>query len=73
MSKVNGRQITCDVCELTMFVKRTGETRWDSFEEADGWATDKYGFGDVCPSCAERLERAVKVEVRSIRRPVMPR
>lgn len=64
--KVNGRLITCDRCGATAFAKTTGDgeadggfTRWNKFEELDGWGCkcislkenmigDTY---DLCPNC----------------------
>lgn len=62
MAKTNGRLIVCDRCGETVFCKCTGEgerdgffTRWNEFEEANGWYAE-YGIGDLCPECSAEWE-----------------
>lgn len=55
MARQNGQLRTCDRCGKTIFLKTTGEgeldvgyTRWNKFEDAKGWTTEK-DIGDLCP------------------------
>lgn len=64
--KANGKMITCDRCGQTVFCKTTGEgerdggyTRWNTFEEAEGW-TYEYKIGDLCPQCTEEYKKLIE-------------
>ncbi len=60
--RTNGQLRTCDRCHKSVFLKTTGEgerdggyTRWNKFEEAEGWSVEA-GMGDLCPACTNELE-----------------
>lgn len=57
-----GQLRTCDRCGASVFLKCTGEgeadggyTRWNKFEDAEGWSVEM-AIGDLCPSCTAELE-----------------
>lgn len=61
--RANGQLRTCDRCGASVFLKVTGEgerdggfTRWNKFEEAEGWSTE-VDMGDLCPKCTEELKQ----------------
>lgn len=62
MARENGQLRTCDKCGRTIFLKSTGEgemdggfTRWNKFEDADGWHW-REGFKDLCPDCIKKYD-----------------
>jgi hypothetical protein len=66
MARQNGELRTCDRCGVTKFFKTIGDcvtdggyTRWNKFEEAKGWTTER-DIGDLCPECSEVLENIKK-------------
>lgn len=61
--RTNGRMMKCDRCGEETFCKCTGEgemdggfTRWNKFEEAEGWSSE-CGIGDLCPECTQEYKR----------------
>ena len=61
--KTNGRLIECDRCGNTTFCKTTGDgeldggyTRWNKFEDAEGWSHE-HGIGDLCTRCTEEFRK----------------
>lgn len=58
MAGINGKLVSCDRCEKTVFVRCTGEgeadggfTRWNTFEPLpDGWEYHSV-VGQLCPEC----------------------
>ena len=58
MAEVNGKLVSCDRCNETVFLKCTGEgerdggfTRWNNFEPIpSGWG-NHFEVGLLCPKC----------------------
>jgi hypothetical protein len=64
--RVNGQLRICDRCGKQIFCKTTGDgetdggfTRWNKFEEAEGW-TSEYKIGDLCPSCTNEYKELIE-------------
>lgn len=64
MSRVNGEMRTCDRCGVQIFSKHIGDgemdggyTRWNKFEEAEGWSVEG---GDLCPACTQEYREMVR-------------
>lgn len=62
MARENGQMRICDRCKKTVFLKTIGEgetdggyTRWNKFEEANGWTVER-DIGDMCPDCSSLFE-----------------
>lgn len=60
--RTSGQLRKCDRCGSSVFLKCVGEgvtdggyTRWNKFEEAEGWSVES-DIGDLCPSCTAELE-----------------
>jgi len=73
MTRTNGSMLVCDVCGKSVFckLKATGTadggwSQWNDFDAPGDWKTHYNGYKDVCPSCHERIETAIKREVDCI-------
>lgn len=73
MSIKLGKYYICDRCGTTSFFKKIGEgetdgdfTRFDKFEEVEGWNTVYPGahimrnFKLLCPACSEKYNKLMK-------------
>lgn len=66
MSEVNGKLVTCDRCDETVFLKCIGEgerdggfTRWNKFESfPEGWERHSE-VGLLCPDCNRQYKSLV--------------
>lgn len=70
--KENGRKIVCDRCGQSTFVRCNGEgemdggyTRWNKFEQAEGWQWE-HGVGDLCPECSKEWNEMQEAFKRKI-------
>ena len=76
MARENGQLRTCDRCGKTIFLKVIGDgetdggyTRWNNFENANGW-TVVTDIGDLCPECSgefEELKKNFKNEIEKFK------
>lgn len=60
--RTSGQLRKCDRCGASVFLKCVGEgvtdggyTRWNKFEDAEGWSNE-LDIGDLCPGCTTELE-----------------
>lgn len=79
MAEFEGKNLVCDLCGRSVFLKYIGEgesdggfTKWRKYEEKPkGWSSMscvRFIFPNVCPSCAERIEDAIESVVNEIRK-----
>lgn len=77
MSRTEGVKLTCNLCGATVFLARTGTEIIDggyggsnpTYEQPPkGWNGAKvYGYGDLCPSCSESINRAIEKVISETR------
>ena len=69
MAEKIGKLLTCDRCGAETFVAKTGEsetdggfTRWDNYEEAEGWHNERVDgmWMKLCPTCHKRFSDLCK-------------
>jgi hypothetical protein len=66
MSSLNGKLTTCDRCGEQVFCKYIkdgvtdgGYTRWNKFEEAEGWGYEDRK--DLCPKCTDEFKKMKEI------------
>lgn len=71
MTVTKGKQITCDICGKTVFLKFIekgyadgGYTTYDTYEEKPkGWGTLSYpnrrGYLEICDECSAYIEKTI--------------
>lgn len=70
MAETEGKLLTCDLCGATVFLKYVGDGIRKYEDIPDGWGSWHVGSivnSTFCPSCNERMQKALLACVSGIR------